>query len=53
MEETKYISSVKLNDSVYKIKDLEARQQVQDLLNLLFNEEIIIDCGHAPINDAE
>lgn len=49
MEEKKYISSVKLVDeSVYNIKDIEARE----LLRLLFEEEVIIDGGGAPI-DAE
>lgn len=49
--EKKHISSVKLVDgSVYEIKDIEARE----LLKLLFEEEIIIDCGKAPIcDDAE
>ena len=47
MEEKKYISSVKLADnSVYNIKDLEARE----LLRLLFEEEIIISGGNAPID---
>lgn len=46
MEEKKHISSVKLDDNLYYIKDIEARE----LLHILFNEEIIIDGGQAPID---
>ena len=47
MDENKYISSVKLADgSIYDIKDKHA----QDMLNMLFSEELIIDCGGAPID---
>jgi hypothetical protein len=47
MDEKKYISSVKMVDgSVYNIKDAEAHV----LLESLFNGEIIIDCGGAPID---
>ena len=50
MDEIKYISSIKMvDDSVYNIKDAEA----QALLNRLFSEEIIIDCGGAPTEEAE
>ena len=44
---TKYISSVKLDGSVYNIKDTEAR----NILNNLFLEEIILDGGTAPSDD--
>ena len=48
MAEKKCISSVKMVDgSVYEIKDAEARA----LLSSLFSEEIIIDCGGAPIDE--
>ena len=44
MEEKQYISSVKMPDgSIYHIKDSEA----QNILSLLFSEEIIIDGGNA------
>ena len=50
MEEKQYISSVKMVDgSVYNIKDAEAHE----LLDSLFIDEIIIDCGGAPIDDLE
>lgn len=47
MDEKKYISSVKLADgSIYNIKDSES----QEILLYLLQEEIIIDCGGAPID---
>lgn len=47
-ENTQYISSVKLVDgSVYNIKDAEVRE----MLASLFKDEIIIDCGGAPIDE--
>ena len=47
MDEKQYISSVKLVDgSVYNIKDTEVREMLGGLLD----EEVIIDCGGAPIN---
>lgn len=43
-EKQQYISSVKLVDgSVYNIKDAEIH-------DLLFSDELIIDCGGAPID---
>ena len=46
MDEKKYISSVKLPDgSVYVLKDVETRE----ILNYMFEDEFIIDCGGAPI----
>ena len=45
MDEIKYISSVKLPDgSVYKLKDVETRE----ILDSIFNDELIIDCGGVP-----
>lgn len=45
MDEKHYISSVKLPDgSIYELKDVEARE----ILDGLFNEELIIDCGGLP-----
>lgn len=45
MDEIKYISSVKLPDgSVYQLKDVETRE----ILDSIFNDELIIDCGGAP-----
>jgi hypothetical protein len=50
MDEKQYISSVKLVDgSVYDIKDAEVR----DILKRFFSEEIIIDCGGAPIDETQ
>ena len=50
MDEKKYISSVKMVDgSVYNIKDAEVREMLADLLD----EELIIDCGGAPIDSIE
>lgn len=55
MAEKKYISSVKIDvdpeqePKVYVIKDAEARA----LLQSLFSDEIIIDCGGAPIENEE
>ena len=50
MDEKRYISGVKMVDgSVYNIKDAEAHE----LLESLFTEEIIIDCGGAPIDTTE
>ena len=50
MDEKRYISSVKMVDgSVYSIKDAEAHE----LLNSLYSDEIIIDCGGAPIDEEE
>ena len=47
MDNKQYVSSVKLPDgSVYKLKDVEAR----DILNTILNDELIIDCGKAPID---
>lgn len=47
MDEIKYISSVKLPDgSVYKLKDVETRE----ILDAIFNDELIIDCGGSPEN---
>lgn len=44
MDEKNYISSVKMVDgSVYNIKDAEIHA-------LLFSDELIIDCGGAPID---
>lgn len=49
MEEKNYISSVKLpeSDVKYYFKDLDA----QALLDFLFQDEIIIDCGTAEETD--
>ena len=48
MDEKNYISSVKLVDgSVYNIKDAEIREMLEDFLS----DEIIIDCGGAPIDE--
>lgn len=48
MDEKQYVSSVKLVDgSVYNIKDAEVRE----MLAGLFKDEIIIDCGGAPIDE--
>lgn len=48
MDEKQYVSSVKLVDgSVYNIKDAEVREMLEGLLS----EEIIIDCGGAPIDE--
>ena len=48
MDEKQCISSVKLVDgSVYNIKDAEVRE----MLASLFLNEIIIDCGGAPIDE--
>ena len=48
MDEKRYISSVKLVDgSVYNIKDAEVRE----MLESLFGDEFIIDCGGAPIDE--
>ena len=55
MAENKYISSVKIDvdpteeATVYEIKDAEARA----ILTSLFSDEIIIDCGGAPIENEE
>lgn len=50
MDENKYISSVKMVDgSVYNIKDAEVRE----MLASLFSDEIIIDCGGAPIDTTD
>ena len=47
MDEKQYISSVKMADgSVYNIKDAEVRE----MLESLFSDEFIIDCGGAPID---
>lgn len=47
MDEKQYISSVKLPDgSVYALKDVETR----DILNSIFNDELIIDCGSTSVN---
>ena len=47
MDKTQYISSVKLPDgSVYKLKDVETRE----ILDSIFNDELIIDCGGSPDN---
>ena len=49
MDEKQYISSIKLADgTIYEVKDSEARE----LLNSLFGEELIINCGGVP-EDAE
>ena len=49
MDEKQYISSVKLVDgSVYNIKDAEVREMLAGLID---SEEIIIDCGGAPIDE--
>lgn len=48
MEEKQYISSVKFVDgTVYSIKDAEVRDLLKDLLS----DELIIDCGGAPIDE--
>jgi hypothetical protein len=48
MDETKYISSVKMADgSIYNIKDAEFRA----ILTSLLEDEVIIDCGTAPIDE--
>ena len=48
--EQKYISSVKLPDgSVYELKDIWTRE----ILDSIFNDELIIDCGGAPIDSEE
>ena len=45
MSENKYLSSVKMVDgSVYNIKDAKVR-------DTLFGNELIIDCGGAPLNE--
>ena len=47
MDEKQYISSVKLPDgSVYALKDVETRE----ILKIIFDDELIIDCGGAPID---
>jgi hypothetical protein len=47
MDEKQYISSVKMEDgSIYMIKDKEAHEMFSNL----FEGEIIIDCGGAPID---
>ena len=49
-ESPKYISSVKMVDGlVYNIKDAEAHE----MLDNLFSDEVIIDCGGAPIDITE
>ena len=48
MDERKYISSVKLTDgSIYGFKDAKARE----ILDNLFSNELIIDCGGAPLEN--
>ena len=49
--EIKYISKLALgedeNRSIYQLKDSEAREAIDNL----FIDEIIIDCGSAPIEE--
>lgn len=45
-EEKKYISSVKLGEDIYRIKDTEARKALDDLLGNV----LILDCGTSTIN---
>lgn len=51
MAENKYISKVAISDdngqSIYEIKDSEARNAIDNL----FIEEIILNCGKAPIEE--
>lgn len=50
-DEIKYISKLAIgndeNRSIYQLKDLEAREAIDNL----FTDEIIIDCGGAPIQE--
>ena len=45
-EEKKYISSVKLGEDIYQIKDTDARKALDDL----FGNVLILDCGTSTIN---
>lgn len=45
-EEKKYISSVKLIEDIYQIKDTDARKALDDL----FGNVLILDCGTSTIN---
>lgn len=46
-EEKRYISSVKLGeDSIYHIKDIEAREALDSLLD----GTLLLDCGTSTIN---
>ena len=45
-EEKKYISSVKLEGSVYQVKDTEAREALDNL----FNGMLLLDCGTSTTN---
>ena len=45
-EEKKYISSVKLGEDTYQIKDTEARTALDDLLGNV----LLLDCGTSTTN---
>ncbi len=45
-EEKRYISSVKLGEDFYYIKDLDAREA----LNTLLDGILLLDCGTSTIN---
>ena len=46
-EEKRYISSVKLGEDFYYIKDLDARET----LNTLLDGTLLLDSGSSTIND--
>lgn len=48
-EEKRYISSVKLEGSVYQVKDTEARAALDSLLNGM----LLLDCGTSTTNIEE
>lgn len=48
-EEKRYISSVKLEGSVYQVKDTEAREALDSLLNGM----LLLDCGTSTTNIEE
>ena len=47
MDEKQYVSRVKVGGSVYDLKDAEVREMLDGLLD----EEVIINCGGAPIDE--
>ena len=48
-EEKRYISSVKLESSIYQVKDAEARKALDSLLNGI----LLLDCGTSTTNIEE
>ena len=48
-EEKRYISSVKLEGSVYQVKDTEARAALDSILNGM----LLLDCGTSTTNIEE